>query len=169
MLKALLKKKRSAILKRWFSAIAKTYPPDGAKFFFQEKNKFANPVGSTINHETENIFDNLIGKPDWDEIYQSCENINKIRAVQDFSASEAVAFIFFLKTAILEELMDQKSDEKLYREYLELESDIDRIALVAFESYSQCREKIYNLKYAQLKSNAGIMAIRKLNEENGTK
>ncbi|MEE9442327.1 MAG: RsbRD N-terminal domain-containing protein [candidate division Zixibacteria bacterium] len=169
MLKTLLKKKKTAILKRWFSRISKTYPPDGAKFFFQEQNRFANPVGSTINHEIGNIFDNLIGKPDWDEIYQSCENINKIRAVQDFSASEAVAFMFFLKTAILEELTEQKSDEKIFREFLELESDIDRIALTAFDSYSRCREKIYNLKYAQLKSNAGIMAIRNINEQNGNK
>jgi hypothetical protein len=169
MLKALLKKKRSAILKRWFSRITKTYPPDGAKFFFQEQNKFANPVGSTINHEIGNILDNLIDKPDWDKIYQSCENINKIRAVQDFSASEAVAYIFFLKTAILDELTEQKPDDKLFQEFLELESDIDRIALMAFDSYSQCREKIYNLKYAQLKSNAGIMAIRNINDQNGKK
>ncbi|MFH1699105.1 MAG: RsbRD N-terminal domain-containing protein [Candidatus Zixiibacteriota bacterium] len=164
-----MKKKRAAILKRWFSEIAKTYPPDGANFFFQEQNKFANPVGATINHEIANIYDNLIGSPNWDEIYQSCENINKIRAVQDFSAAEAAGFIFFLKMAILEELSKQNPNDKVFQEYLEIESDIDRTALLAFDSYSQCREKIYNLKYAQLKSNAGIMAIRKINKQNGIK
>ncbi len=156
MQKTLLKKKKKAILDKWFSLIVKTYPADGTQFIATNKNHFANPVGSTISKEIENLLDALIEGADAAQFEKACMGINRIRAVQDFTASQAVAFIFFLKTAIREELSESLSDKKAFEELLSLESTIDAIALIAFDTYMQCREKLHEIKYAGIKRRAAV-------------
>ena len=74
------------------------------------------------------------------------ERINKIRAVQDFSASEAVAFVFFLKSAVRNVLSRELAEGHLTGELLALESKIDDMALLAFDGYMQCREKLFQIR-----------------------
>jgi putative component of toxin-antitoxin plasmid stabilization module len=54
---------------------------------------------------------------------------------------------------ILRELFEkQLQDADLMRQALEVESRIDRLALVAFDSYMACREKINDLKANETRS-----------------
>jgi len=155
-LKALLKQKRKAILDRWVDKILKTYPEDAARFMKQNPNRFSNPVGRTYIAESETLFDALIGESDFQTVAAALEQINKIRAVQDFSASRAVAYIFFLKTAIREELDDRLTEARLIGDLLSLESKIDGMALMAFDSYMQCREKLFEIKCKDIRRRASF-------------
>jgi len=138
--------------------MVETYPPETSKFLKDEKDRFLNPVGHTISHEMENILEELLGTMDIDKLQIALDHIIKIRAVQEFSPSEAISFVFLLKNAIKDELgiKDTKSvtmnDGQRIHSFLQLEEKIDRIASIAFDIYTQCKQKIYEIKLREAKS-----------------
>jgi hypothetical protein len=149
-LENLLTHKRSTILKKWSDVVIETYPPETAAFLKRQKDRFANPVGSVVFQGLEDIFGELLQGIDYERVSAFLDNIIRIRAVQDFSPSHAIAFIFLLKKVIREELKKEIKENGLSKELLALESRIDELALLAFDIFMQCREKIYELKAMEL-------------------
>jgi len=146
--KSLLSERRSAILKKWFDAILETYPAETSSFLKNQKNRFANPVGHTILDGIEGLFRGLLDGMAPEKLSPFLDNIIRIKAVQDFTPSQAISFIFLLKKVLREEL---KSDENGFgEELLALESKIDELALLSFDIYMKCREKLYELKVNEL-------------------
>ena len=150
-LKNLLSKKKKTILKRWFDLIVETYPPETKQFLKSQKDRFSNPVGSTIYQGMEDIFDQLLQDGDSEKICTYLDNVIRIRAVQEFTASQALVFIFHLKKVIREELKDEISKKGLSDELLALESSIDEVALLSFDIFMKCREQVYELKANEVK------------------
>jgi len=144
-LKKLLEDKKSSIVKKWFEFVIETYAPDAAIFFKSQRDNFANPVGETTRSSLEKLYDVLLERNDVDSITTTLEPLIKIRAVQDFSPSQAVGFLFSLKTIIRDEL---KKDLKKIdpADLASVDSSIDALALIGFDIFVQCREKIYSLK-----------------------
>ena len=97
----LLSQKKAAITKKWFTLVIETYPSDTAKFLKSQKNPFANPVGRTIYQGLETLFAELLKGIDYETITSSLDPIIRIRAVQNFSPSQATGFIFFFKNVIV--------------------------------------------------------------------
>lgn len=147
----LLEQNRSAILQTWFDLILQTYPADASGFFKNQRDRFANPVGYTISHEMEALFTELLEGMDSDRISRSLDNIIRIRAVQDFSPSEAVHFVFLLKRAIGEKLGSEITKARIFDEMPALEERIDKLALLAFDIYMKCREQIHEIKINEVK------------------
>jgi len=144
-LRDLLEKKKSAIVKKWFEFVVDTYAPDAALFFKNQTDNFLNPVGGTTRSVLEKLFKALLEKVDADSIAVTMEPLIKIRAVQSFSPSQAVGFLFVLKTLIRKEL--KKELKKIDPEELvSIDARIDSLALIGFDVFVQCREKIYDLK-----------------------
>ena len=177
----LLSEKKSAILNRWYDAVLDTYPSDTSGFLKGQKNPFLNPVGSTIFQGIENLFEELLcennspiptdksphppftkggqgGIKDGSEWISGeraslfLDNIIRIRAVQEFTPSQAVAFVLLLKNAIREELKSELVERQLLEELLFFESKIDDMALLSFDIYMKCREKLFQLKVNELQS-----------------
>jgi len=149
-LKNLLNQKRSAILKRWFDLILESYPAGAAQFFKNKKNRFANPVGYTISQGVESLFDEILHGIDTEKVSLFLDNIIRVRAIQDFTPSKAVSFIFLLKKVLREELDREIQENSNAEELRTIESRIDDLALLAFDIFMKCREKIYELKAMQL-------------------
>lgn len=149
-LNELLSEKRSAVLNRWYEAILNTYPPDTAKFLKGQKNPFLNPVGSTTFKSMEILFDYLTKNEGNDKVSRSLDDIVRIRAVQEFTPSQCLRFIFFLKEAVREELKSELTDGRLLHEQHIFELKVDELSLLAFDIYMQCREKINDLKVREL-------------------
>jgi len=145
-LKDLLSERKTAIVKKWFDLILQDYPADATHFFKEQKNRFANPVGHTISQGIGELFDELVHGPDFDKVYSSLDDIIKIKAVQDFSPSQALSFIFLLKKVIREEMKREIRENQFSDELTSLESGIDKMALLAFDIYMKCRERIYEIK-----------------------
>ncbi|SPD74262.1 conserved hypothetical protein [uncultured Desulfobacterium sp.] len=145
-LKNLLSDNRSSIIKKWRDIVISTYPIDTQRFLKKEKDRFSNPVGQTIAEDLEILYDQLTSDNDTDKIARSLDNIVRIRAVQDFKPSQAVGFVFALKRLIKKELgSDLKADD--LRDQIEsLDERIDNAALMALDIYSQCRQRIYELR-----------------------
>jgi RsbRD-like negative regulator of sigma factor len=144
-LKDLLEKKQPSIVKKWFEFVIDTYAPDAAIFFKNQSDGFLNPVGGTTRSILDTLYETLLKKADTDKITVTMEPLIKIRAVQNFSPSQAVGFLFVLKTLIRKEL--KKELKKIDPEELvSMDARIDSLALIGFDVFVQCREKIYNLK-----------------------
>jgi hypothetical protein len=147
----LLEQKKSAILRGWFDVILDSYPAETAKFLKSQKDRFSNPVGQAILSGVEGIFGELRNGMNAERITPFLDNIVRVRAIQDFTASQAVAFVFLLKQVIRKQLEAELRENDLSPELYALDSRIDALGLLAFDIYMKCREKIYELKSDELR------------------
>ncbi|MGD8989929.1 MAG: RsbRD N-terminal domain-containing protein [Desulfobacterales bacterium] len=144
-LKGLIEKKKKDILQHWFEATLQTYAPDTVKFYKGQKDAFANPVGNTTSEGLPVILDQLLNDFDSNMIKTYLDPIIRIRAVQDFTASQATAFVLKLKEIVRQCLSDELQEASCLKELLAFESRIDQLSLLAFDLYMSCREKIYEI------------------------
>lgn len=144
-LKKLLEARRTSILNQWIDVVIGSYPPDSAIFFKSQGDGFLNPVGETTRTSLKKLFDSIINQNETDSWKASLEPLMKIRAVQNFTASQAVGFLFSLKTIIRKELKKDSQDLDS-TDLVSMENRIDSMVLAGFDIYMQCREKIYDLK-----------------------
>jgi len=142
---------KDAILRKWFDLVLETYPADTTAFLKKQQNRFANPVGQTILQGLDEILMGLAGDRTSDQVAAFLDNIIRIRAVQDMTASTAVSFIFSLKKVIREILRADSGRPVPYEELLTLESRIDDLALASFDIFMQCREKLYDIKANEMR------------------
>ena len=139
-------------MRRWFQLILETYPADTSRFLKKEKDRFVNPVGYTISQEIGVLYEELLQEMNSDKLAACLDNIIRIRAVQDFSPSQTVAFIFLLKKAIREELTSEIKENRVFEELLKFESRIDKLVLLALDIYMKCREKVYEIRVNEIKA-----------------
>lgn len=159
-----LQRHRTAITRRWLDKTLGTYSPRTSTFFKRLKDPFTNPVGRALAHGTEAVFNALLEGPsegiDSDQLSPHLEEIIKVRAIQEFSPSQAVSFIFALKRAVREELESELQDNEAAADLMKLDSQIDQMALVAFDIFMKCREKLYELRLNEIKR-TGYRLLRK--------
>ncbi|MFC2017272.1 RsbRD N-terminal domain-containing protein [Chloroflexota bacterium] len=146
-----LLQKKVAILERWRLLILDTYPADGSRFFKQEKDRFANPIGSIISEGIEALYDELVGEMNQDNLFNCLDSIIRVRAVQDFPPSDAIAFIPLLKRVVREELGGEIKERRLFEDILKFESRIDDMMLLTLDIYMKCREQIHEIRIKELK------------------
>jgi hypothetical protein len=84
----------------------------------------------------------------------------KVRAIQDFRPSEAVAFAFGLKDIIREELGDAWGKKELHNELTAFNRRIDALALLVFDAYVKSREKVYELRVNEVKNRVSRLLKR---------
>jgi hypothetical protein len=165
-LATLLSQNKAAILDRWLSMIYESYPPETAIFLRKEKNRFDNPAGYRISEGLEGLYGALLQEMERDQILTCLDEIIRIRALQNFTPSQALAFIFLLKVVIRQELAEEIQKENLAAELLDLESRIDGLALLGFDVYTKRREKIYEIKADEAKRRiSGLMRRTGLTED----
>ena len=159
-LEKLLSEKGPAILNKWLKLILESYPTNTQRFLKKQKDQFANPVRHTISKGLENIYKELLKGVDRERLSPFLDSIIRIRAVQDFSPSQAIAFVFQLKKVIREALDKEIGAHQLSGELLAFESEIDELALIAFDVYMKRREKIYEIKAKEAKSHVSRLLER---------
>ena len=145
---------QQAVLDAWFDLILGTYSENTAVLWKKRDDPFANPVRHRFEAGMRGIVVGLgtCGQaPDVETFGPYLDEIVRVRAIQDFTPSQATAFIFLLKKAVRETLWDKIVEHGLYIELLALESAIDVLALFAMDIYCQCREKLAALRIDQIK------------------
>ena len=156
-LQELLQKKKTAIVARWLDDVLSTYPKDFSNMLGKQADRFANPVGHAIRVGTQAAFEGLMEGVEADETCSHLHKIIKIRAVQQFSPSKAVSFVFLLKKAIRAELAKDASHQRFSSELMEFENQIDQVALLAFDYYARCREQVYELRVNEVKRRVSVI------------
>lgn len=145
---------QKAVLDQWFDLILGTYSENTAVLWKKKDDPFANPVRHKFETGMRGIVTSLAacgGSPDPEVFAPLLDEIVRVRAVQDFTPSQATAFIYLLKKAVREALWDKVTEHGLFAELLALESAIDVLALLSFDIYCQCREAISELRISQIR------------------
>ena len=144
-LEKLIEQNKAAITKKWFDLTVQTYAADTADFLKSKTDPFANPVGSTTQKGLDAILDQLIHAMEPAALNACLDPIIRIRAVQNFTPSQATAFILSLKKVLRDNLVKELHDSRLAAELVAFESKIDQLCLMAFDIYMQCRENIFQI------------------------
>ncbi len=143
--------RKRAVAEEWLARTLQAYPSQSMQFLLHETDCFRNPVGQTIKDAIPRLVDELFGDMNSDRVRQALEGIVRIRAVQNFSAREAVGFVFLLKKILQAEL---PADRTIY---FELDSRIDEMVLAAFDLYVRCRQQIYDIQVSEAKRRVALL------------
>jgi len=133
-----LSEQKQASLEKWLALTLATYPSQTSRFLQSDKDRFRNPMGHMLREGLAILLDEITGDMDSDRLGVALDSIVRLRAVQDFTPSEAVGFVYLLRDVLQEDRAAGTPPD--------LERRIDRTALQAFDLFMKCREEIYQIK-----------------------
>lgn len=162
----LLRKRKDTVIRRWVEVVLSTYPEDAAALFLKEQDPFANPVGKSVREGIEGLFEAMLDGMDEAAIRKSLDQVVRVRAVQQFSPSQAVSFVFSLKPILRKLLPEAENDPDLTRGLEEIGSRVDAVALMAFDLYSECREELSRIRINEAKRQVAWV-LEKINQRDG--
>ncbi len=155
ILKNLFVEKRTIILQRWLDRVLEAYPPDTKRFFRENKNPYSNPVGFTLRKGMEGIMAQVLQPFSEKDARAILEPVMKVRAVEDLPACRGMDFIPPLREVLSEIVREENRKDILGHEWLELNSRVSRLALLGMTLYSECREKVNQLRIKEWKKRGG--------------
>ncbi len=122
------------------------YEESASGFLQAGQDRFRNPVGHALQEGLPVLMDSLLFGRDTADPGSVLDTIIRMRAVQDFSSSQAVAFILRLKDIVRRELQDLKGSGLDEGSLAAFEDRIDGMALEASDLFVRCREQITEIK-----------------------
>lgn len=150
---------KEKIIDKWVEYALSTYLSSG--FFVRERDKFANPVGGNIREALNRLFPLLVAGADAKTYTSPLEQIMSIRSVQEFSPAQAVAPINAVKHITRDVFAADKERRHLVNELYDFEFAVDLALLAAFDIYMQFRERLYQVRIAEIKSGRHILTDSK--------
>lgn len=154
-LREALHNNRYKIVDKWVEYTLATY--QASDFFVKEKDSFANPVGGTIRDSLKKVFSLLSKEADSEQFKKPLSRIMHLRSVQEFSPSQAVAPLNAVKHITRDILAADKETKPLVAELYDFEFNVDLAVLAAFDLYVACREKIYKIRVAEIRSGKELL------------
>jgi hypothetical protein len=147
----LLEERKDAIVGRWVDAVLSAYPSESSALFQAQQDPFANPLGHTVREGTRGVFQVLLDGMDPARLRSHLDPIVRIRAVQQLTTTEALSFVFSLRSIIRDVVPEAETTPQLRSELLDLDRKIDQVALTAFELYAARREEVADLRIQEVK------------------
>lgn len=151
-LEEFLERNKKSILNKWLTLILEDYPPETRRSWKIPRDPFANPIGSAFSRGTEGMWEGLRKGLEPKDLAAFLDPMIHIRAIQDFSPSQAIGFVWGLKKIIREELKRDGGRGIPQEELWEMENRIDALGLMALDQYVLCRGKIYEIQLKELRS-----------------
>jgi hypothetical protein len=144
---------KKRLLRQWFDMLAGTYPLETVRLLKKETNQFANPVGQTFLVAIGEIIDEFFAQNSAEAMAPLLDKVIRIRAIQDFSPSSSLSFIFGLKTIARVVLEEDLAAGVVSREELsDFDRKVDGLALCAFDVYMRCRENLFEVRMTEVKN-----------------
>lgn len=136
--------RREKIIGKWLDAVFATYPFETTGFMRTRMDQFGNPVGYATRRAAEVLYDAVCGADvDQEAVHSALEAFIKVRAVQDFRPDQAVGTLFLIKPILREFFLVDALAAGTFQDYLEMESRVDTLALMAFNFYVADREVVF--------------------------
>ncbi|MGW8268592.1 MAG: RsbRD N-terminal domain-containing protein [Longimicrobiales bacterium] len=146
-----MRERTDTIVERWAGEVLSSYSSEAAVFFHKQQDPFSNPIGHSVREGTRGAFQAIRDGMDLEELRSHLDRILRVRAVQDFAPSQALSFVFSLRSIIRDVIPELDADPRTRREVAELDDRIDRAALVAFDIYAERREELSRLRVNEVK------------------
>ena len=142
----LLLARRRAILDDWLDRIVRTYPESMGGYLRKGRDPFGNPLGGTLAEGVEAVFDAMLDGADAAELSMALDRTVRLRAVQAFRPAEAVGYVFELKKSVRKALKSDLKKGRYADELAAFDARVDEVALVAFDVYTSCRERLMKIR-----------------------
>ncbi len=158
--------KKKEVVSAWTESVFKSYPLDTTGFLRTKQDDFANPVGEITNTVGNYIFDAIAGEHILeDKLYMALERFVKIRSVQDFTPSQGLGVLFVFKQIFRAACLPEFEKKGDVAAYLEAESRLDTICLMAFEMYVTTRDTLAQMRITEIRN--GHSQIVRLAQRHG--
>ncbi len=146
----LIRENRRNVLERWKESVLAYFPG---------KMHAGTPIAQALSEVLGEVLDAFERSPE--TLHEALNKISRILAVQNFPPSRAMSLFFELKS-ILRDIAPGASDRKKIsrKHWDEIQTDMERLTLEAFDSYMEHREKIYQLKVEESKRQTFMMSRR---------
>lgn len=158
-MRQVLETKKDAILERWLDEVVAPYSEEGGAFFRGRRDRFANPVGHTIREGTRAVLDGVLAEAELDAFREPLARMLQVRAVQEMSASQAVGFVLALKRALRAEAGELENCTRA-GELVALEERVDRVALLAFDLFTEIREDLARVRIREVERHVSWIVSR---------
>ncbi len=161
----LLEERKDTIVERWVDAVLAAYPSDAAALFRKQQDPFANPLGHHVREGTRGLFQTMLDGMDRERLRTHLDQIIRIRAVQDLTPSQALSFVFSLRSIVRDVVPEATAKGRFKTDLEALDENIDAVALAAFEMYSAMREELADLRVKEVKRQVAFV-LEKMNQGN---
>ena len=144
---------RDVVIDEWVNAIFATYPLQTTGFLRTVKDPFTNPVADMTREAARTVYEAVSG---WDkkpeDVKDAIDRLVHLRAVQTFLPRQGMLVFYVLKPILRKQILPLMKGEKELHEYLEAESRLDTIALLAFDIYMKSRETVAENRIQEIKN-----------------
>lgn len=147
--------KKKEILSLWIERTLDSYAAPG--FFKSSKDLFANPVGVNIANGLTALLELLLTQAEQAAFVKPLDQVVRIRAVQEFKPSQAMAPFLELKWVIKQVFSGHKETQTLLGQLGTLDCAIDRMTLDAFDIFVECKEQLYRNRIREIKTGSSIL------------
>ena len=148
--------KREAVLERWFQAVLATYPADTARFLAGGADPFANPVGHTVREGLGRLYDRFAADAPERRAF------GRDRRHREDPGGSGVLPLGGRRVRLHPQGDSPRGVGRRRARsapaQAALDNGVDRLALVAFDVYMQCREKIFEIRVREIKESQLLAA-----------
>lgn len=157
--KEILEKHRKEIVSQWAEAVFSTYPLETSGFLRTRSDPFTNPVAHMTKQAANILFDAITEEEvDPAETKKALERFIRLRAVQKFNPSQNLAVLYIMKPVLRRIALAEIQDNGQLDEYLQMESRLDTLALIAFDMYMQARETLAESRIREIRNQYAQLA-----------
>ena len=171
-IKAFCAGKGEIVTAQWVERFFASYPIDSTGFMRTRRDRFANPVGEVTRNSAATLFGAVIGQDvDAEVVKTALHDLVWIRAVQDMAPSQAVGALVLLKNILRKEILPeclkpQNAGSGMLEGYLEMESRVDTLCLLALDMYAEARERVFRVRIEDVKqSQSQVIRLAGLKRE----
>lgn len=149
----LFRAQRAAVTEKWVNQVFGSYPLDTHGFLRTKQDPFCNPVGEITTTVANYLYDAIAGENILqDRLHDALERFVRLRAVQDFAPSVGLGVLYVFKSLIREAVLPQCTTKEMLADYLEAESRLDTLGLIAFDMYISAHKAIAEQRITEIRN-----------------
>ncbi len=143
---------KTKITEQWIEAVYSTYPLDTKGFLRTQKDPFCSPVGEITTTLAGYLYDAVVGEHIIEDKFQNAlERFVKLRSVQEYSPSQGLGVLYVFKHLLRTDVLPVFAQAGKIQEYLEAESRLDTLALMALDIYVASRETLAEQRIKEIR------------------
>ena len=153
------RKHKSEMVRLWTDSVFDTYPFETTGFLRTKDDPFGNPVANMTKEAAGAVYDAVTGESvEVAKTRKAMDRFIKLRAVQKFSPSQSLAVFSLMKPLLRQHVMPELMAQDDLAAYLETESRIDSLTLLAFDMYMEDREILAESRITEIRNQHAQLA-----------
>lgn len=155
----ILGRHKETVITRWTETVFNTYPLETVGFLRTSTDPFTNPVAH-MTREAAGILYEAICENEVEPVIvkKALERFIRLRAVQKFVPSQNLAVLFLMKPLLRDSVLPEMQKYGLIKDYLQVESRLDTLVLLAFDLFMNARETLAEARIKEIRNQYAQLA-----------